>query len=76
LANFGAPYNRTIVDWARTLNATIALHSPLFDIDEPALAVGAKILAQAAVLAADPARKGLRHDEDLIPVEPGAHARR
>jgi amidohydrolase len=52
------------------------LHSPLFDIDERALPIGAKILAQAAVLASDPARKGLRNDENLIPVEPGANARR
>jgi amidohydrolase len=52
------------------------LHSPQFDIDERALAIGAKILAQSAVLAADPTRKGLHHDQDLIPVESGAHARR
>lgn len=51
------------------------LHSPLFDVDERALVAGAKILAQAAVLAADPSRVGFRHDEDSIPVEPGAHAR-
>ena len=52
------------------------LHSPLFDIDERALAIGAKILAQAAVCAADPRREGLPHDEDPVPVEPGAHSRR
>ena len=51
------------------------LHSPLFDIDERALASGAKILARAAVLAADPARQGLRHVQDLVSAESGAHAR-
>ena len=56
--------------------AAPSLHSPLFDIDERALPFGAKILAQAAILAADPARKGLRSDEDLISVESIAHARR
>lgn len=32
------------------------LHSPLFDVDERALAIGAKILARAAVLSCDPNR--------------------
>jgi metal-dependent amidase/aminoacylase/carboxypeptidase family protein len=56
--------------------AAPSLHSPLFDIDERAMPLGAKILAQAAILAADPARKGLRSDEDLVSVEPVAHTRR
>jgi amidohydrolase len=51
------------------------LHSPLFDIDERALVVGAKVLARAAALAADPGRQGLRHVKDLVSAESGAHAR-
>jgi amidohydrolase len=50
------------------------LHSSLFDIDERALPIGAKILARAAVLAADPAREGLRH-VDLLSAESSSHAR-
>lgn len=33
------------------------LHSPLFDVDERALAIGAKVLARAAVLSCDPDRR-------------------
>jgi amidohydrolase len=33
-----------------------ALHTPTFYVDEQALAIGAKILARAAVLWSDPAR--------------------
>ncbi|MEK6238534.1 MAG: amidohydrolase, partial [Planctomycetales bacterium] len=33
------------------------LHSPLFDVDEQAMKVGAKILARAVILWADPARR-------------------
>ncbi|HTE20163.1 MAG TPA: amidohydrolase [Armatimonadota bacterium] len=33
------------------------LHSPAFDLDERALAIGAKVLARAAVLWSDPARR-------------------
>jgi amidohydrolase len=52
------------------------LHSPLFDVDERALTVGAKILACAVIEAADPSRTGLRHDQDSLPLESTAHARR
>ncbi len=51
------------------------LHSPLFDVDERAIPIGAKILAQAAVRAADPSGEELRRDEDQVRVESGAHAR-
>jgi amidohydrolase len=34
------------------------LHSPVFDIDERAMAVGAKILARAAILWSNPERHG------------------
>ena len=51
------------------------LHSPLFDIDEQALTIGAKILACAVIEAAAPSREELRHDEDSIPSEPTAHSR-
>jgi hypothetical protein len=42
------------------------LHSPLFDIDERALAIGAKILARAAVLWVNPERNsGARHGDEI-----------
>ena len=40
---------------ARELNAITPLHTPTFDIDETALALGAKILARTVVLACKPA---------------------
>jgi amidohydrolase len=40
---------------ARDLNAITPLHTPTFDIEESALALGAKILARTVVLACKPA---------------------
>jgi len=34
-----------------------ALHTPMFDLDERALAIGARVLARALILQADPARQ-------------------
>ena len=39
---------------ARDLNAITPLHTPTFDIDEAALAIGAKLLARTVVLACKP----------------------
>ena len=49
------------------------LHSPLFDLDERALAIGAKILARAAVLWSRPAGfEASQHERDSLPLEFGA----
>jgi amidohydrolase len=40
---------------ARDVNAITPLHTPTFDIDETALALGVKILARTVVLACKPA---------------------
>ncbi|MBI1355171.1 MAG: amidohydrolase [Acidobacteria bacterium] len=50
------------------------LHSPLFDIDEAALAWGAKILARALILWAGETGKG--DGKDRVPFESDADARR
>lgn len=51
------------------------LHSPFFDIDESALAVGSKILARAAILGCRPSEGDPEHGQDALPTERQAHAR-